>query len=42
VGLTVATCPANTVRLGGGARTTPASVGKPIASYPTFSNSAHD
>ncbi len=39
-----ATCPANTVLLGGGARTTPASVGslKPIASFPTFDNSAHD
>ncbi|MGC1734159.1 MAG: hypothetical protein WA731_16140, partial [Pseudonocardiaceae bacterium] len=40
----VASCPANTVLLGGGARTTPASVGslKPIASYPTFTNAAHD
>ncbi|MFB7620341.1 hypothetical protein [Kitasatospora sp. NPDC056181] len=39
-----ATCPANTVLLGGGARTTPADVGslKPIASFPTFNNSAHD
>ncbi|KOV59550.1 hypothetical protein [Streptomyces sp. MMG1121] len=39
-----ATCPANTVLLGGGARTTPASVGslKPIASFPTFNNAAHD
>jgi len=42
--LTVATCPANTALLGGGARSTPASVGspKPIASYPTFNNAAHD
>lgn len=40
----VASCPANTVLLGGGARTTPASAGslKPIASYPTFHNPAHD
>lgn len=40
----VATCPANTVLLGGGARTTPASAGstKPIASYPTFYNAVHD
>jgi hypothetical protein len=39
-----ATCPANTVLLGGGARTTPASVGslKPIASFPTFDDAAHD
>ncbi|HKS52652.1 MAG TPA: Ig-like domain repeat protein [Pseudonocardiaceae bacterium] len=39
----VASCPANTVLLGGGARTTPASAGslKPIASYPTFHNAAH-
>ncbi|ABW13800.1 conserved hypothetical protein [Parafrankia sp. EAN1pec] len=44
VGLVTATCPANTVLLGGGARVTPASVGnfKPIASFPTFNNSAHD
>ncbi|AEH07905.1 MULTISPECIES: hypothetical protein [Protofrankia] len=44
VGLVTATCPANTVLLGGGARATPASVGnfKPIASFPTFNNSAHD
>jgi len=40
----VATCPANTVLLGGGARTTPASAGstKPIASYPTFNNPTYD
>jgi hypothetical protein len=40
----VASCPANTVLLGGGARTTPASAGslKPVASYPTFHNAAHD
>src|SRR5207244_3467457 len=39
-----ATCPANTRLIGGGARTTPASVGnfKTIASFPTFNNSAHD
>ncbi|RAG87571.1 hypothetical protein DN069_00845 [Streptacidiphilus pinicola] len=44
VGLTVATCPSGTRLLGGGARTTPASVGslKPAASYPTFDNAAHD
>ncbi|MGH3875219.1 MAG: hypothetical protein ACRDSR_27600 [Pseudonocardiaceae bacterium] len=44
VGLVVATCPANTVLLGGGARTTPASVGslKPIAGYLTFNNAAHN
>ncbi|WP_329491790.1 hypothetical protein OG618_35785 [Kitasatospora sp. NBC_01246] len=44
VALTVATCPSGTRLLGGGARTTPADVGslKPIASYPTFNNSAHD
>lgn len=43
VNLVVATCPADTVLLGGGARTTPASVGslKPIASFPTFNDSAH-
>lgn len=43
VGLVTATCPASTVLLGGGARTTPASVGslKPIASFPTFNNSGH-
>jgi hypothetical protein len=39
-----ATCPANTVLLGGGARTTPASFGslKVISSFPTFNNSGHD
>ncbi|MCK9896225.1 hypothetical protein [Frankia sp. AgB32] len=44
VGLVTAVCPANTVLLGGGARSTPASIGslKPIASFPTFNNSAHD
>ncbi|WP_250283762.1 MULTISPECIES: hypothetical protein [unclassified Frankia] len=44
VGLVTATCPANTVLLGGGARTTPASIGslKPIASFPTFNNAGHD
>jgi hypothetical protein len=44
VGLVVATCPSGTRLLGGGARTTPASVGslKPIASYPTFDDAAHD
>ncbi|WP_041939694.1 MULTISPECIES: hypothetical protein [Frankia] len=44
VGRVTATCPANTILLGGGARATPASVGdfKPIASFPTFNNSAHD
>ncbi|KOU51842.1 hypothetical protein [Streptomyces sp. WM6378] len=42
--LVVATCPTGTVLLGGGARTTPASVGslKPIASFPTFNDTAHD
>ncbi|MET9958097.1 hypothetical protein ABZ128_03255 [Streptomyces sp. NPDC006326] len=44
VGLVVATCPANTRLLGGGARTTPGNTGslKTIASFPTFNNSAHD
>ncbi|WP_327265563.1 hypothetical protein OG444_33090 [Streptomyces sp. NBC_01232] len=43
VGLVTATCPANTRLLGGGARITPAGVGslKPIASFPTFNDSAH-
>lgn len=43
VGLVTATCPANTRLLGGGARITPADIGslKPIASFPTFNNSAH-
>ncbi|MGO4457075.1 hypothetical protein AB4039_07050 [Streptomyces sp. M-16] len=43
VGLVTATCPANTRLLGGGARITPAVIGslKPIASFPTFNNSAH-
>ncbi|MDH6127467.1 hypothetical protein [Kitasatospora sp. GP82] len=42
--LVVATCPKDTVLIGGGARTTPASVGslKPIASFPTFNDAAHD
>ncbi|MFF7755154.1 hypothetical protein ACFZCP_39420 [Streptomyces sp. NPDC007971] len=44
VGLVTATCPAGTRLLGGGARITPASVGslKPIASFPTFDDAAHD
>ncbi|WP_314246761.1 hypothetical protein [Streptomyces sp. DSM 40907] len=43
VGLVTASCPANTRLIGGGARITPASVGslKPIASFPTFNDSAH-
>lgn len=42
--LVTATCPANTRLLGGGARTTPASIGsiKPIAGFPTFNNAGHD
>ncbi|MFJ7269973.1 hypothetical protein ACIQV3_25625 [Streptomyces sp. NPDC099050] len=41
--LVTATCPAGTVLIGGGARTTPASVGslKPIASFPTFNDAEH-
>ncbi|MFJ8311061.1 MULTISPECIES: hypothetical protein [unclassified Streptomyces] len=44
VGLVTASCPVNTRLIGGGARTTPASVGnfKVIASFPTFNDSAHD
>ncbi|MER5486669.1 hypothetical protein ABT024_26165 [Streptomyces sp. NPDC002812] len=40
----VATCPAGTMLLGGGVRNTPASVGslKPIGSFPTFNDAAHD
>ncbi|MCK9876860.1 hypothetical protein MXD59_13900 [Frankia sp. Ag45/Mut15] len=43
VGLVTAVCPANTVLLGGGARSTPASIGsiKPIASFPTFNDAGH-
>ncbi|MFD9407172.1 hypothetical protein ACFWBN_09165 [Streptomyces sp. NPDC059989] len=43
VGRVTATCPANTRLLGGGARTTPGNTGslKPIASFPTFNDSAH-
>ncbi|MFF2075048.1 hypothetical protein ACFVXG_09835 [Kitasatospora sp. NPDC058162] len=42
--LVTATCPTGTLLIGGGARTTPASVGslKPIASFPTFDDDAHD
>ncbi|MGF1431943.1 hypothetical protein [Kitasatospora sp. LaBMicrA B282] len=42
--IVTATCPAGTRLIGGGARTTPASVGslKPIASFPTFDDAAHD
>ncbi|MEV6728230.1 MULTISPECIES: hypothetical protein [unclassified Streptomyces] len=41
--LVTATCPAGTALIGGGARTTPASVGslKPIASFPTFNDAQH-
>ncbi|WP_438290571.1 hypothetical protein [Streptomyces sp. HUAS TT7] len=44
VGIVTATCPANTRLIGGGARTTPASVGnfKVIGSFPTFNDAAHD
>ncbi|MGP9023122.1 hypothetical protein ACT1U9_32545 [Streptomyces sp. BR1] len=43
-GLVTATCPANTVLLGGGAQVTPGNTGnfKPIAGFPTFNNAAHD
>ncbi|MEE1788604.1 hypothetical protein PUR71_37740 [Streptomyces sp. SP17BM10] len=42
--LVTATCPTGTRLIGGGARTTPASVGslKPIASFPTSADAAHD
>ncbi|WP_438290570.1 hypothetical protein [Streptomyces sp. HUAS TT7] len=41
--LVTATCPNGTVLIGGGARTTPASVGslKPIAGFPTFNDAEH-
>ncbi|MEV7522319.1 hypothetical protein [Streptomyces sp. NPDC091371] len=41
--LVTATCPAGTVLIGGGARTTPASVGslKPVAGFPTFNDAEH-
>ncbi|MFD7258859.1 hypothetical protein [Streptomyces sp. NPDC059874] len=41
--IVTATCPANTVLIGGGARTTPASVGslKPVAGFPTFNDAEH-
>ncbi len=41
--IVTASCPTGTVLIGGGARTTPASVGslKPIASFPTFNDAAH-
>ncbi|MBF9067223.1 hypothetical protein [Streptacidiphilus fuscans] len=44
VGLVTATCPANTVLLGGGALVSPANSGnlKVIGSFPTFDDSAHD
>jgi hypothetical protein len=44
VGLTVATCPLGTRLLGGGARTMPSASGsmKPIGSYPTYNDAAHD
>ncbi|MFG2332600.1 hypothetical protein ACGFMM_23595 [Streptomyces sp. NPDC048604] len=42
--IVTATCPTGTILLGGGARSTPASVGslKPIASFPTYNDAAHD
>ncbi|MER7000977.1 hypothetical protein [Streptomyces sp. NPDC000410] len=42
--IVTATCPTGTMLLGGGARSTPASVGslKPIASFPSFNDAAHD
>lgn len=42
--LAIATCPANTRLLGGGARTTPDNQGslKPIVSYPTYIDGAHN
>ncbi|MEY9848621.1 hypothetical protein ABH940_005725 [Streptacidiphilus sp. BW17] len=44
VGLVTATCPVNTVLLGGGALVSPANTGnfKVIGSFPTYNNSAHD
>ncbi|MEV4559325.1 hypothetical protein AB0K51_20370 [Kitasatospora sp. NPDC049285] len=44
VGIVTATCPANTVLLGGGALLAPGTVGtlKPVASFPSFDDAAHD